>query len=116
MQFTHPHAPPFLLRQRKEIQGVIVSTRPVAVSIQRVGGQVWVQINWQTGANDQLWYKRSVRSYAAFPDAQALEQRIRDLNAAGLMDAQIAATLTTEGYQTPRLAHPDTAQNGLAPA
>src|SRR5438874_12811745 len=39
-----------------------------------------------------------------------LVQRIRDLNAAGLRDAQIAATLTTEGYQTPRLAHPFTSK------
>ncbi len=107
-------APTTTSAERKQMLRLVM--REVIVVSSRVGGQVWVQINWQTGANDQLWYKRSVRSYAAFPDAQALEQRIRDLHAAGLMDAQIAATLTTEGYQTPRLAHPDTAQNGLAPA
>ena len=101
-------APTTTSAEHKQMLRLVI--REVIVDSKRVGGQVWVQINWQTGANDQLWYKRSVRSYAAFPDAQALEQRIRDLNAAGLMDAQIAATLTTEGYQTPRLAHPFTSK------
>jgi hypothetical protein len=84
--------------------------REVIVDSKRVGGQVWVQINWQTGAHDQFWYKRSVRSYTVLADAQALEQRVRDLNAAGLLDAQIAAVLTAEGYQTPQLAHPITSK------
>ena len=84
--------------------------REVIVDSKRVGGQVWVQINWQTGAHEQFCYKRSVRSYAVFADAQALEQRVRDLNAAGLMDAQIAKVLTAEGYQTPRLIHPITSK------
>ena len=35
---------------------------------------------------------------------------MRDLNAAGLMDAQIAKVLTAEGYQTPRLIHPITSK------
>jgi len=71
---------------------------------------VWVQINWQTGAHEQFWYQRRVRSYAEFADAQALEQRVRDLSAAGFMDAQIAAVLTEEGYQTPGLIHPITSK------
>jgi len=45
-----------------------------------------------------------------FAGAQALEQRVRELNAAGLMDAQIAATLEREGYQTPGLVHPITSK------
>jgi hypothetical protein len=67
-----------------------------------------VQINWQTGAQEQFWYQRRVNSYAVFAAAQALEQRVRELNTAGLMDAQIAATLEREGYQTPGLVHPIT--------
>jgi hypothetical protein len=39
-----------------------------------------------------------------------LEQRVRELDAAGLMDAQIAATLECEGYQTPGLIHPITSK------
>ena len=74
------------------------------------GGQVWVQINWQTGAQEQFWYQRRVSSYAVFAGTQALEQRVRELNAAGLMDAQIAATLECEGYQTPGLIHPITSK------
>jgi hypothetical protein len=35
---------------------------------------------------------------------------VRKLNSAGLMDAQIAATLTAEGYQTPGLIHPITSK------
>ncbi len=94
--------------ERKQMLRLVI--REVIVASKRVGGQVWVQMNWQTGAHDQFWYKRSGRSYAVFADAQALEHRVRDLTAAGLMDAQIAATLTAEGYQTPRLAHPITSK------
>lgn len=94
--------------ERKQMLRLVI--REVIVDSKRVGGQVWVQINWQTGVHDQFWYKRSVRSYAVLVDAQALEQRVRDLNAAGLMDAQIAAVLTAEEYQTPQLAHPITSK------
>ncbi|MFL5625346.1 MAG: helix-turn-helix domain-containing protein, partial [Ktedonobacteraceae bacterium] len=71
-------------------------------------GQVWVQINWQTGAHEECWYKRSVRSYEESADVEALEQRVRDLNAAGLMDAQVADVLNAEGYRTARLHRPFT--------
>jgi hypothetical protein len=94
--------------ERKQMLRLVI--REVIVDSKRVGGQVWVQINWQTGAHDQFCYKRSVRSYAVLADAQALEQRVRDLNAAGFMDAQIAAVLTEEEYQTPQLAHPITSK------
>ena len=84
--------------------------REVIVDSRRVEGQVWVQINWQTGAQEQFWYQRRVNSYAVFTGTQALEQRVRELNAAGFMDAQIAATLEREGYQTPWLIHPITSK------
>ena len=84
--------------------------REVIVDSKRAEGQVWVQINWQTGAQEQFWYQRRVSSYAVFAGAQALEQRVRELNAAGMMDAQIAATLEREGYQTPGLVHPITSK------
>jgi hypothetical protein len=48
--------------ERKQMLRLVI--REVIVDSKRVGGQVWVQINWQTGAHDQFWYQRSVRSYA----------------------------------------------------
>jgi hypothetical protein len=94
--------------ERKQMLRLVI--REVIVDSKRVGGQVWVQIHWQTGAQEQFWYQRRVSSYAVFAGAQALEQRVRELNAAGLMDAQIATTLEREGYQTPGLVHPITSK------
>ncbi len=84
--------------------------REVIVDSKRAEGRVWVQINWQTGAQEQFWYQRRVSSYAVFAGAQALEQRLRELNAERMMDAQIAAALEREGYQTPGLVHPITSK------
>ncbi len=94
--------------ERKQMLRLVI--REVIVDSKRAEGQVWVQINWQTGAQEQFWYQRRVSSYAVFAGTQALEQRVRELNAAGLMDAQIAATLEREGYQTPGLVHPITSK------
>jgi DNA invertase Pin-like site-specific DNA recombinase len=94
--------------ERKQMLRLVI--REVIVDSKRADGHVWVQINWQTGAQEQFWYQRRVQSYAVFAGTQALEQRVRELNAAGLMDAQIATTLTAEGYQTPGLIHPITSK------
>jgi Recombinase zinc beta ribbon domain len=94
--------------ERKQMVRLVI--HEVIVDSKRAEGQVWVQINWQTGAQEQFWYQRRVSSYAVFAGAQALEQRVRELNAAGMMDAQIAATLEREGYQTPGLVHPITSK------
>ncbi len=94
--------------ERKQMVRLII--REVIVVSSRAEGQVWGQINWQTGAQEQFWYQRRVQSYAVFTGTQALEQRVRELNAAGLIDAQIAATLEREGYQTPGLVHPLTSK------
>ena len=91
---------------RKQMLRLII--RDVIVDGKRAHGQVWVQINWQTGAHEQFCYKRSVRSYEASADVEQLEQRIRDLNAAQLIDAQIAEILNAEGYRTARLHRPFT--------
>lgn len=92
--------------ERKEMLRLII--RDVIVDGKRVHGQVWVQINWQTGAHEQFCYKRSVQSYEASADVEALEQRIRALNAQNLIDAQIAEILNAEGYRTARLHRPFT--------
>jgi len=94
--------------ERKQMVRLVI--REVIVDSKRAEGQVWVQINWQTGAQEQFWYQRRVGSYAVFAGTQALEQRVRELNAAGMMDAQIAATLERESYQTPGLVHPITSK------
>jgi hypothetical protein len=94
--------------ERKQMLRLVI--REVIVDSKRADSQVWVQINWHTGAQEQFWYQRRVSSYAVFAGAQALEQRVRELNAAGLMDAQIAATLEREGYRTPGLVHPITSK------
>jgi hypothetical protein len=94
--------------ERKQMLRLVI--REVIIDSKRAEGQVWVQINWQTEAQEQFWYQRRVNSYAVFTGTQALEQRVRELNAAGLMDAQIAATLEREGYQTPGLVHPITSK------
>ena len=51
--------------------------REVIVVSSRANGQVWVQINWQTGAQEPFWYQRRVHSYTVFAGTQALEQRVR---------------------------------------
>lgn len=92
--------------ERKQMLRLVI--RDVIVDGKRAQGQVWFQINWQTGAHEEFWYKRSVRSYDASADVHVLEQRVRELHAAGLMDAQIAAQLTADGYRTARLHRPFT--------
>jgi DNA invertase Pin-like site-specific DNA recombinase len=92
------NAPTTTAADRKQMIRLVI--RDVSVHSKRSKGQVWVQINWQTGAHEEFCYQRSVRSYADAADGDALEQRVRDLNATGLMDADLAAQLNAEGYRT----------------
>jgi hypothetical protein len=57
--------------------------REVIVVSSRIEGQVWVQVNWQTGAHEQFCYQRRVHSYAVFTGTQALEQRVREQSVSG---------------------------------
>jgi DNA invertase Pin-like site-specific DNA recombinase len=100
------HAPTTTSADRKQMLRLLI--RDVIVDGKRAHGQVWVQINWQTGAHEQFCYTRSVRSYEASANVEALEQRIRVLNATQLIDAQIAEILNAEGYRTARLHRPFT--------
>ncbi len=88
--------------------------REVIVDSKRVGGQVWVQINWQTGANEQFWYQRRVHSYAVFAGAQALEQRVRELNASLANGCSDCSNAHRGGISDPRAHSPHYEQNGLA--
>ena len=65
-------------------------------------GLVWMRITWQTGATSEHWLRRSVQSYAHYASAADLERRIRALNAAGMMDREIATALNAEGISTAR--------------
>jgi len=91
---------------RKHMLRLVI--RDVIVDGKRAQGQVWFQINWQTGAHEEFSYKRSVQSYEQSADVEALQQRIRELNAAKLIDAEIASILNAEGYRTARLHRPFT--------
>jgi excisionase family DNA binding protein len=74
--------------------------KEVIVDQRRWHGQVWVQINWQTGAVTEHKYKRRVLSYDAHADLETLEQRLRELHAEQKMDQEIAAMLNEEGFRT----------------
>jgi len=62
--------------ERKQMVRLVI--REVIVDSKRTEGQVWVQINWQTGVPEQFWYQRRLSSYVVFAGAQALEQRVRE--------------------------------------
>jgi hypothetical protein len=88
--------------------------REVIVDSKRVEGQVWVQINWQTGAHEQLWYQRRVRSYAVFAGAQALEQRVREQSVSRADGCSDCSNAHRRGISDPRAHSPHYEQNGLA--
>jgi len=80
--------------QRKAMLRLVIDK--VILDQRRAKGMVWVRIVWQTGATTEHWLIRKTQSYA---DADVLELRIRELNGAGMMDAQIADTLNAEGLR-----------------
>lgn len=86
--------------ERKTILRLVV--REVALDQKRERGLVWMRITWQTGATSEHRLRRSVQGYAHHADAAELERRIRELNAAGMMDRAIAAALNAEGISTAR--------------
>ncbi|WP_176599103.1 recombinase family protein [Sphingobium sp. 15-1] len=69
----------------------------VVLDQRRVKGMVWMRVIWQTGATTEHWIRRRTASYTEAAQVQLIEQRIRELNAAGFMDAQIARMLNAEG-------------------
>jgi len=86
--------------ERKQLLQLVI--KEVIVDQGRARGQVWFQINWQTGATSEHWVKRGVRTYAEYTDLEHVQQRVRELNAAQKLDEEIAATLNAEGYCTAR--------------
>ena len=68
----------------------------------RSPGRVLVRLVWQTGAVSDHDFRRTVHAYDNYAQVEELESRVRALNAAGRMDADIAAILNAEGFLTPR--------------
>lgn len=86
--------------ERKRILRLVV--RDVALDQTREQGMVWLRIAWQTGATSEHRLQRKVRSYADCASTGLLERRIRELNAAGRMDHEIAAILNADGITSAR--------------
>ena len=86
--------------ERKRILRLVV--REVALDQKREGGVVWLRISWQTGAASERRVQRHVRCYEECSSKDLLERRVRELNAAGMMDGEVAATLNAEGVMSAR--------------
>jgi DNA invertase Pin-like site-specific DNA recombinase len=85
---------------RKRILRLLV--KEVALDQKRECGQVWIRIIWQTGATSEHRLQRRVQGYAHYTNVQKLERRVRELNAEGKMDREIAAILNGDGIVTAR--------------
>ncbi|HSH77007.1 MAG TPA: recombinase family protein [Herpetosiphonaceae bacterium] len=94
------HASTTTAADRKQILRLII--KEVIVDGHRVRGQVWFRINWRTGATSEHHLMRNVISYDEYSELEALQERVRELNAQGLMDSEIAARLDEEGFRTAR--------------
>lgn len=86
--------------ERKRILRLVV--QDVALDQKREHGVVWIRITWQTGAISEHRLQRRVRSYADCANMDLLERRLRELNAVGKMDHEIADILNTEGIMSAR--------------
>ncbi len=84
--------------ERKRMLRLVV--REVTLDQKRERGLVCMRITWQTGATSEHRLQRRVLGYAEYASTALLEQRVRELNACGMMDREIAAVLNTEGITT----------------
>lgn len=92
------HAATTTAADRKRLLRLII--REVVLDKRRVRGKVWIQITWQTGACTEEWLQRRVLAYREHAQVEQLEQRVRELHAAGQVDTAIAEVLNSEGFQT----------------
>ncbi len=86
--------------ERKRILRLVI--REVALDQKRERGMVWIRIFWQTGAVSEHRLQRRVRSYADCASTDLLIRRVRELNAAGKMDGEVAAALNAEKIMSAR--------------
>jgi hypothetical protein len=94
------HAPTTTNADRKQLLRLVIQS--VIVDAKRARGRLWYQINWQTGATSEHWLTRTVQCYTEHPQFEALQCRVRELNTAHQMDAEIATILNAEGFRTTR--------------
>ncbi len=94
------HAVTTSAADRKRILRFVM--REVVLDQRRAQGQVWLKIVWQTGATSELCLQRRVHTYRDYVDLDRLRRRITELNSAGKMDREIAATLNREGFVAAR--------------
>ncbi|MER8703834.1 hypothetical protein [Mesorhizobium sp. M1273] len=94
------HSPSTTAAERKGILRLIVCE--VILDQKRFHGQVWFKILWQTGATSEHSLQRRVHTYGDYIDLERLRSRVIELNVAGKMDKQIAATLNAEGFVAAR--------------
>jgi DNA invertase Pin-like site-specific DNA recombinase len=94
------HAATTSAADRKRILRLVM--RDVVLDGKRSQGQVWLRIAWQTGATSEHRVQRRVHTYDDYIDIEGLRKRIAELNAAGKMDKEIAATLNREGFVAAR--------------
>ena len=92
------HAATTTPADRKRIIRLVV--REVILDRTRAPEQVWLQINWQTGAMTQHWVPRHITRYGERTDMAQLRQRLQELKATGMQDQAIAVRLSTEGFRT----------------
>jgi hypothetical protein len=92
------HAATTTPADRKRIIRLVI--REVILDRTRAPEQVWLQINWQTGATTQHWVPRHITRYGERADVEQLRQRLQALKAAGMQDQAIAVRLSTEGFGT----------------
>ena len=94
------HAPTTTAADRKRIVRLVL--QEAILDQKRSPGRVLVRLVWQTGAVSDHDFRRTVHAYDNYAQVEELESRVRALNAAGRMDADIAAILNAEGFLTPR--------------
>jgi DNA invertase Pin-like site-specific DNA recombinase len=94
------HAATTSADDRKRILRLVM--RDVVIDAKRLRGQVWLRIDWQTGATSEHRLQRRVHTYRDYIDIERLRKRIAELNGAGKMDKEIAAILNREGFVAAR--------------
>lgn len=82
---------------RKRIVRLVI--KEVIMDRKRQPGQVWLQINWQTGAMTQQSITYRILRYGEVAQTDMLRQRLRELKEEGKRDRDIMKILKTEGYR-----------------
>lgn len=93
-------ADPTTNADRKRLVRLVIHR--VMVDTKRLPGHIWYQIHWQTGATREHELPRKVLRYEDYCQRETVQRRVEQLHAVGRIDADLAATLNAEGFQTAR--------------